>query len=99
MLAGGTAEGARTPAASASPEDTLELAGNRASQEVFSQGIQSGVPLEEPMPQEDNLMSQVEEKPQQPATEFANSTFDFILNPDLEEAFEDYSSSEEEESE
>lgn len=50
---------------------------------------------EEPLEADLDIRTDNKEAPV-PATGFVNSAFDFILNPDVEEAAEDYSSSEDE---
>ena len=50
---------------------------------------------EEPQPGQPDKAAEAEKQPQS-STGFISSAFDFILNPNLEEADEDFSSSEEE---
>lgn len=80
-----------------SEEAREEIAASKPEEAI--QDMQAQSPLEVPVTQEEEGKKQAEQKPPEPVRGFANSAFDFILNPDLEEADEDYSSSEEDESE
>ena len=94
-LVGDAAEGTKTPADPAYVKYEEEVARKRPKEEV-PQDAEAQVPLEEPAALEEDFKRQTEAQPLQPATDIPNSAFDFILNADLEEAVEDYSSSEEE---
>ena len=95
VLVGDTAEDRKTAADPASAKDEEDDAGKGPKEEVL-QDAQARIPLEESGTWQEDIKQQTAAQPPQPSTDFVDSAFDFILNPDLEEAVEDYSSSEEE---